>query len=360
MRTIGLPVVAMIFGGGTLWSFLLVKASTDSPLNTEELRQGETLYSSFCQRCHGPDGDDIDYPNIIPLSGFGRRPMEGRVAQVSDTSYFAWGNSFEDERARLLTNYLKTLKGQKGFKDPGWLVSPYVLNRKGGFLDSYRVVDVRSASAYQEGHISNAVSRPASGADLSTGTSPITHADLDLSSLGITSDTLVVIYDQQSGIDAAGLWWEMMRLGHDRTAILDGGWKRWLREGYLRSTYPKTFSRSEYVVSKKPFVSKLRDTTLQELDLSMAFPNGKAIRFDWRQTQGDDGFHRAEEIETYLLKCGFQTPAAFHVKGKHDELGYLIFVMHLLGHTPVQFDSKARILEIDNVLQPPLTARSQN
>jgi hypothetical protein len=128
----------------------------------------------------------------------------------------------------------------------------------------------------------------------------------------------------------------------------------------LKFTYPNTFSRSEYVVSKKYFVSKLRDATLPELDRATAFPNGKATRFDWRQTQGDEGFRSAQEIEAYLQKCGFQFPSAYRVKGADDELGYLVFLLHLLGHAHVQFDSEAGILEIGDLQHPQLTAKLAN
>ena len=49
--------------------------------------------------------------------------------------------------------------------------------------------------------------------------------------LGISSDVQVVAYDQDAGMYASRLWWLLRWLGHDRVAILDGGFARWLAQG---------------------------------------------------------------------------------------------------------------------------------
>ena len=41
----------------------------------------------------------------------------------------------------------------------------------------------------------------------------------------------VVIYDDMAGNYAARLWWMLRWLGHERAAILDGGFPLWVREG---------------------------------------------------------------------------------------------------------------------------------
>jgi thiosulfate/3-mercaptopyruvate sulfurtransferase len=48
---------------------------------------------------------------------------------------------------------------------------------------------------------------------------------------GIGPDVQVVVYDQSDGMYAARLWWMLRALGHEATAVLDGGWEKWLREG---------------------------------------------------------------------------------------------------------------------------------
>ncbi len=44
---------------------------------------------------------------------------------------------------------------------------------------------------------------------------------------GVNGDTQVVAYDDATGMFAARLWWMLRWLGHDRVAVLDGGFKRW-------------------------------------------------------------------------------------------------------------------------------------
>jgi thiosulfate/3-mercaptopyruvate sulfurtransferase len=50
--------------------------------------------------------------------------------------------------------------------------------------------------------------------------------------LGIGNDTLVVVYDG-SGLNmtAPRIWWTFRAFGHERVAVLDGGFKKWQAEG---------------------------------------------------------------------------------------------------------------------------------
>jgi thiosulfate/3-mercaptopyruvate sulfurtransferase len=56
---------------------------------------------------------------------------------------------------------------------------------------------------------------------------------LKLASLGIVrQQTMVVAYDDSRFAFAARLWWLLRYLGHDRVALLDGGWNAWQQAGY--------------------------------------------------------------------------------------------------------------------------------
>lgn len=48
---------------------------------------------------------------------------------------------------------------------------------------------------------------------------------------GVGPDTLVVGYDASGGQFAAHLWWLLRWIGHDRVAVLDGGWQAWTAAG---------------------------------------------------------------------------------------------------------------------------------
>ncbi len=52
-----------------------------------------------------------------------------------------------------------------------------------------------------------------------------------VSSWGIDSETQVVVYDDSSGSTAARLWWMLRWAGHEKSALLDGGWNSWQSSG---------------------------------------------------------------------------------------------------------------------------------
>lgn len=59
---------------------------------------------------------------------------------------------------------------------------------------------------------------------------PETFADT-LSRWGVTPTTQVVAYDADVGMYAARLWWMLRWVGHERAAVLDGGWQAWTAAG---------------------------------------------------------------------------------------------------------------------------------
>jgi len=52
-----------------------------------------------------------------------------------------------------------------------------------------------------------------------------------LGRFGIDERHQVVGYDQDNGMYASRLWWELRWLGHDAVAVLDGGFAKWMAEG---------------------------------------------------------------------------------------------------------------------------------
>ena len=54
-----------------------------------------------------------------------------------------------------------------------------------------------------------------------------------LASIGIIKhETLVVAYDDSRLAFASRLWWLLRYLGHDRVALLNGGWQGWIEDNY--------------------------------------------------------------------------------------------------------------------------------
>ena len=93
--------------------------------------------------------------------------------------------------------------------------------------------------AYLEGHIPDAyflhLEEDLSGEKTGTnGRHPLPPLDAfaaKMNACGVAPGKQVVIYDDTGGCYAVRLWWMLHWLGHDRVALLDGGWPQWLKEG---------------------------------------------------------------------------------------------------------------------------------
>jgi thiosulfate/3-mercaptopyruvate sulfurtransferase len=93
---------------------------------------------------------------------------------------------------------------------------------------------------YEQGHVPGALYAHLDE-DLSgpigagTGRHPLpdpSHFAERLGRWGIEAGRQVLVYDDLSGAYAVRLWWMLRWLGHREVAMLDGGWRRWCREGY--------------------------------------------------------------------------------------------------------------------------------
>lgn len=125
---------------------------------------------------------------------------------------------------------------------PGLLVTPDWLAAYLNAVD-LRLVDVRSAEEYAEGHLPGAVqlslealTREEAGVPGML-IAPDAFAAI-MGRLGIDTDTSVVLYDSNWGMPAARVLWALRRYGHDQAALLDGGWDRWQEEGRPVTTTP--------------------------------------------------------------------------------------------------------------------------
>ncbi|UXS05462.1 3-mercaptopyruvate sulfurtransferase [Agrobacterium tumefaciens] len=49
--------------------------------------------------------------------------------------------------------------------------------------------------------------------------------------LGISNDSLVVVYDTPGLMSAGRVWWTLRTFSHEKVAILDGGFRKWTSEG---------------------------------------------------------------------------------------------------------------------------------
>lgn len=115
-------------------------------------------------------------------------------------------------------------------------------------------------AAYERGHIPGAryahldddLAREPTPAE---GRHPLPEPEVlaaTLGAWGISRDTLVVAYDEGSGAIAARLWWLLRWLGHERCAVLDGGFAAWQQAGLPIETTIPAVTACRYVLSGPP------------------------------------------------------------------------------------------------------------
>lgn len=99
---------------------------------------------------------------------------------------------------------------------------------------------------YQSDHIPGAVYADldkdlSSAIGPKTGRHPLPDVDALVARLGqwgVGQDTQVVVYDDNIGMFAARLWWLLRWLGHDKVAVLDGGYQAWKQADYPVTAQP--------------------------------------------------------------------------------------------------------------------------
>ncbi|WP_054940389.1 sulfurtransferase [Paenibacillus ihuae] len=152
-----------------------------------------------------------------------------------------------------------------------------------------------------------------------------------LSKLGIGNDSRIVAYDDESGMNAARLWWLLRYLGHEQVFILEGGFSAWKAEKFPVTDHQPVRVPSTFTPNIKPQmladveevrrVSEKRvhagadaaNTILidsrandryhgqnETLDKKAGHIPG-AVNFFWKDTQNADGrFKSADELAVHF------------------------------------------------------------
>lgn len=89
-----------------------------------------------------------------------------------------------------------------------------------------------------------------------------------MSRIGVTSDTLVVAYDDASGMFAARLWWSLNYYGHENVVVLDGGWNKWIAEDRPITSEIPPIQLSTFTPQRNPDI--YRDANQVEAALNSA------------------------------------------------------------------------------------------
>lgn len=146
--------------------------------------------------------------------------------------------------------------------------------------------------AYLEGHVPGAVyadtATHLAGEIIPgvTGRRPFPDAEIFAAQLGlwgIDESTQVVTYDADGGrMSAARVWLMLKWMGHDRVAVLDGGWQAWLAAGgEVTADVPERASTT--------YPMRLRPELLADVDEVDAYrQRSRTCVFDSR---GAEGYH---------------------------------------------------------------------
>lgn len=226
------------------------------------------------------------------------------------------------------------------------------------------VVDARPPHAYQSGHIPGAVNldvyairaRSSEPEDVAGFDKEVEHT---LRDIGIQNDSEVVFYEDISGPTAARGVWLMEYLGHDRTAMLDGGIHAWVEAGYdltvtapaiepgdfTGSPHPESLAGAGYILDHldEPDVA-IWDTRHVSEHLGanvLARRSGTipgAINLEWIENMNPDGTLKEPEVLRAQLTAQGLTPdkeiITFCQSGFRSAHAYL--VARLLGYPRVR------------------------
>lgn len=167
-----------------------------------------------------------------------------------------------------------------------------------------RIVDARPAGDYAAGHIEGAISIPVEDTFNPTGPKQMAGPSDQLRRLfaerGIGTDTRVVVYDAGKETKAARVFWTLEYLGHDNVSVLDGGFKKWQKEGRQVSTTETKAAPADFTVNLKPQLNATKDDVLNVLNKP-----GVAI-VDARSPEE----YRGEDLRT---KRGGRVPGAVNI-----------------------------------------------
>ena len=137
------------------------------------------------------------------------------------------------------------------------------------------------ARAYAESHLPGArfahsetdLAGPKTGRN---GRHPLPDPDAFMAWLGrngVDSKKQVVAYDFAAGSSAARLWWMLRWVGHERGAVLDGGWEGWVKAGLPVTAELPSITAARFVGSPQPILvdvgfvqSHLGDASVVVLD----------------------------------------------------------------------------------------------
>jgi thiosulfate/3-mercaptopyruvate sulfurtransferase len=83
------------------------------------------------------------------------------------------------------------------------------------------------------------------------------------SEAGVGTGHRVIVYDQLGGFSAGRVWWCLRYAGHERAALLNGGFTRWAGEGWPVTAEVPGYPAAKFEASPQPGWIRPRDEVLR-------------------------------------------------------------------------------------------------
>src|SRR5258708_4762621 len=246
----------------------------------------------------------------------------------------------------------------KHLDDPGWVV----------FDVRHDLVDVdKGRRAYATGHVPGAyflhvdedLSGPKTGTNGRHPLPDVAAFAAKMNARGVAPGVQAVAYDDLGGNFAVRLWWMLRWLGHERVALLDGGFPLWQKEGRALTREIPPPRAGAFVPHPRPgatvdvrFVERFHeDPSLKLIDARAAerfrgeqetidpvaghIP-GAVNRF-WKANLAPDGRFKPPgqlRAEYEELLAGTRPDVAVHMCGSGVTSCHNVFAMELAGLAP--------------------------
>lgn len=189
----------------------------------------------------------------------------------------------------------------------------------------------------------------------------VKDAEKLLGDAGISNDTLVVIYDGGEGAIASGLWFALDFFGHKKVKVLNGGFRKWMKESRPVTQDVSKITKKKYVAKAHPekvvnrkWVKKnmhknntmIVDTRSRDefigKDLLPGIKRGGHIpgakNLEWSKFSGKlETLKSADDIKKILAKAGITRDTQV-VSYCHQGIGratFLVMAMKLVGYNNV-------------------------
>ncbi|NQY05134.1 MAG: sulfurtransferase [Flavobacteriaceae bacterium] len=147
---------------------------------------------------------------------------------------------------------------------------------------SIKFIDFSNKETYLKAHLPDAIHL--TRADIETTSYPykgmrIEKKDLEklLSNLGIKNEDTIIVYDDNSSVNAARFWWVMKSYGFDNIAILNGGIKAWENDNRFTSNSTPKQEKSDFIFPEQEFTG-----LATKKDVTASLNNANAYIIDTR------------------------------------------------------------------------------